>query len=63
MCKIYMLKKEKAGKIAYASGIFFSEKNIFTIILHTYIDAPCKSLVYKNLQRFQIPHKPTLILH
>ena len=43
--------------------IFTLEKNIFAINLHTYIGICFKLLMHKNLQRFQIPHKPTLILH
>ena len=42
---------------------FAYEKNFFALILHTYIDTLYNLLMYKNLQRFQILPKPTLILH
>ena len=39
------------------------EKNFFAIILHTYIDTLYNAHSLSALQGFQIPHKPTLILH
>ena len=39
------------------------EKNFFALILHTYIDTLYNAHSLSALQGFQIPHKPTLILH